>query len=323
MASPAPDIRRLLVTRHDKIGDFVLALPLCKAIKATHPEIQLSVLVAKVNFEFAQALDFIDDVILYSEDFSQTIAQIRQRKFDASISCFIDSRLGWLLWRAGIPRRIAPATKFAQIFFNERITQRRSEVAKTEWQYNMDLGHTLFPNETFSYTPPLIRFDGLKPKNRVVFHPGFGGSSDGNLKVEDYLQLARAVLDVTAVSDTPEVVFTFGPDDQKTYGQIQTALDFPATLIKSQMGLIDFCRFLAESRLFVSTSTGPMHLAGAVNTPTISFFGESLFASSRRWATISEPARQHNFMLGQNYPRETLEEITAAMRHALARGMTQ
>ncbi len=323
MASPTPCTSRLLITRHDKIGDFVLALPLCKAIKAAHPEIQLSVLVAKVNFEFAKALDFIDDVILYGEDFSQTLAQIRQRKFDTSISCFIDSRLGWLLWRAGIPRRIAPATKFAQIFFNERVTQRRSEVAKTEWQYNMDLGRALFPNQALAFSPPLIRFEGLIRKNRVVFHPGFGGSSDGNLKVEDYLQLARAVLDVTAVSDTPEVVFTFGPDDQETYDRIQAALDFPATLIKSQMGLIDFCRFLAESRLFVSTSTGPMHLAGAVNTPIISFFGESLFASSRRWATISEPARQHNVMLGQNYPRETLEEIKAAMRQVLAKGMTR
>jgi ADP-heptose:LPS heptosyltransferase len=306
---------RLLVTRHDKIGDFVLALPLCKAIKTAHPEIQLSVLVSKVNFEFAKALDFIDDVILYGEDPSETLAQIRQRRFNASISCFIDTQLGWLLWRAGIPRRIAPATKFAQIFFNERITQRRSQVEKTEWQYNLELGRALFPSQTLSFAPPLIQFNELKPKNRVVFHPGFGGSSDGNLRIEDYLRLARAVSGT--VPDTTEVVFTFGPDDQRTHDEIQAQLNFPATLIKSRMSLIEFCRFLSESRLFVSTSTGPMHLAGAVNTPTISFFGESLFASSKRWATVSEPKRQHNFMLGQHYPLETVDAIEAEMLRVL------
>ena len=321
MGSLAPRIFRLLITRHDKIGDFVLALPLCKAIKTSHPEIQLSVLVSKVNFEFAKALDFIDDVILYGEDFNATLAQIRQRRFDASISCFIDSRLGWLLWRAGIPMRVAPATKFAQVLFNERVTQRRSEVAKTEWQYNLDLGRVLFQTEVLAFTPPLIPFESLMPKNRVVFHPGFGGSSDGNLRLEDYLRLAKRVSGT--VPDTPEVVFTFGPDDLETYEQVKAGIDFPATLIKSSMSLIEFCRFLAESRLFVSTSTGPMHLAGAVNTPTISFFGESLFASSRRWATISEPARQHNFMLGQNYPREAVDEIEAAILQALAQGMAE
>jgi ADP-heptose:LPS heptosyltransferase len=315
LVSVQPGGSRLLITRHDKIGDFVLALPLCKAIKTAHPEIQLSVLVSKVNFDFAKALDFIDDVILYGENFNETLAQIRQRKFDASISCFIDTQLGWLLWRAGISKRIAPATKFAQVFFNERITQRRSQVEKTEWQYNLDLGRALFANETLSFTPPLIRFEGLAPKNRVVFHPGFGGSSDGNLKIEDYLRLARAVSGT--VPDTPQVVFTFGPDDQKTHDEIASKLDFPATLIKSRMSLIEFCRFLSESRLFVSTSTGPMHLAGAVNTPTISFFGESLFASSKRWATVSEPTRQHNFMLGPHYPRETVDAIEAEMLRAL------
>ncbi len=309
MASPAPCISRLLITRHDKIGDFVLALPLCKAIKTAHPEIQLSVLVSKVNFEFAKALEFIDDVILYSEDFDRTLAEIKQRCFDASISCFIDTQLGWLLWRARIPRRIAPATKFAQVFFNKRVTQRRSQVEKTEWQYNLDLGRALFPKQTLSFTPPLIQFPDLNPKNRVVFHPGFGGSSDGNLKLKDYLRLAKRASQLPGV----EAVFTFGPDDQKTHDEIKAKLDFPATLIKSTMSLMEFCRFLAESRLFISTSTGPMHLAGAVNTPTLSFFGESLFASSKRWATISEPGKQHNFMVGEDYPAETFEQIEAAM----------
>jgi ADP-heptose:LPS heptosyltransferase len=304
-----PRISRLLITRHDKIGDFVLALPLCKAIKTAHPAIQLSVLVSKVNFEFAKTLDFIDDVILYGEDFNETLAQIRQRRFDASISCFVDTQLGWLLWRAGIPCRIAPATKLAQIFFNKRVTQRRSQVEKTEWQYNLDLGRAWLPNQTLSFTPPLIQFPDLHPKNRVVFHPGFGGSSDGNLALKDYLRLAKRASQLPGV----EVVFTFGPDDQKTHDEIQSQLNFPATLIKSTMSLMEFCRFLAESRLFISTSTGPMHLAGAVNTPTISFFGESLFASSRRWATISEPGKQHNFMVGEDYPAETFEQIEAAM----------
>ena len=307
-------IQRLLVTRHDKIGDFVLALPLCKSIKKAYPTIQLSVLVSRVNFEFAKSLDFIDHVILYDTDSDKTLREIAHRRFDASISCYIDSRLGWLLWRAGIRERIAPATKLAQIFFNKTVAQRRSRVEKTEWRYNIDLGATLFPNCTLDYKPPLIIFDNLSIKNRVVLHPGFGGSSDGNLRLIDYLKLGRRAEALGGL----EVVFTFGPDDQSSLDWFEQHLDFPATLLRSKFSLIEFCRYLAESRLFLSTSTGPMHLAGAVNTPTLSFFGSSTFASSKRWATINDPNKQRNFMLSRDYPAELIEQIETAMLELLA-----
>lgn len=314
VSNPENYISRVLITRHDKIGDFVLALPLCKAIKALDPKIRITVLVSGVNFQFASELRFIDDVILYGEDFNQTLDEIRDRKFDLSISCYIDTRLGFLLWRSGIPRRIAPATKFAQIFFNERIVQRRSLVEKTEWAYNLDLAKHLFPAKTLSFLPPLIEFSDIQPKNRVVFHPGFGGSSDGNLKVKDYIRLAKEASEIPGL----EVVLTFGPNDQETLHHVRAQLDFPASLIQSDMSLMTFARYLAESRLFVSTSTGPMHLAGAVNAPTISFFGQSRFASSKRWSTISESSRQHNFEIPKDYPEESVKQISAVMKKVLS-----
>ena len=52
-----------------------------------------------------------------------------------------------------------------------------------------------------------------------------------------------------------------------------------------------------------------MHLAGAVNIKTISFFGNNLFASSKRWATISENKNQNNFMLANNYTASAYQKI--------------
>ena len=288
----------ILVTRHDKIGDFILALPLCKAIKNYAPDIRLGILVSEVNYEFASSLDFIDQVILLGSDFWSTVNAIRNFKPEVSISCFIDNRLGLLLWTAGVRKRIAPATKIAQVFFNSKITQRRSHVAKPEWQYNMELGATLFPADALFFSPPLITTYNTDPKvNRVVFHPGYGGSSAGNLRLEDYLRLARRASKIPNL----EVVFTFGPNDRALLDRVRSILDFQATIVSEPMTLLDFCRFISQSRLFVSTSTGPMHLAGSVNTPTLSFFGSSLFASSKRWAPISDPSLQTNLMIGDSY----------------------
>ncbi|PHO12169.1 heptosyltransferase [Malaciobacter marinus] len=294
----------LLITRHDKIGDFVVTLPLFKAIKEQYPNTKLTALVGKINFDFAKKIPFIDDVILFDkENLDTTLKQIKEKRFDASISCFIDTTLGKLLFKSAIKIRVAPATKIAQIFFNKRIKQRRSKVEKTEWQYNLDLAKLLFPNIKLDLTKPLLSFD-VKKENRVVFHPGFGGSSDGNLSLDDYISLAKKVSQTSK-----KAVFTFGPDDVMSKDYICSKVDFEVEIFDSKMTLFEFTKYIASSYIFISTSTGPMHLAGATNTKTISFFGDSLFASSKRWATISEEKNQNNFMLSNDYTKEEYNKI--------------
>jgi len=324
------DVSHVLVTRHDKIGDFVLALPLCWAIKQVSPETKLTVLVARVNGEFARQIPFIDDVLLYEpgwRGFVQTLHRLKRARVLASISCFIDTRLGCLLWLAGIPTRIGPATKFAQIFFNGRVVQRRSRVEKPEWAYNLDLGRSLFPSLSQAFPRPLLVapravlddtpvaeiLHACSRRKVVVFHPGFGGSSDGNLPLVDYVRLARIA------SETPgvHVVFTFGPDDHSAHAQVKASLDFEADLVQRLPSLWAFCAFLQACTLFVSTSTGPMHLAGAVNAQTLSFFGASAFASSRRWEPLNERERQSNFMLAAPPSEEVFNDIVLAMKAAL------
>jgi ADP-heptose:LPS heptosyltransferase len=200
-------------------------------------------------------------------------------------------------------------------------------VEKPEWAYNLDLGRSLFPNLPQAFRRPLLIpprtvLDGTvvagvlracDSKRIVVFHPGFGGSSDGNLPLADYIRLARIASEIPGV----HVVFTFGPDDLVAYEQVRIGLDFEAELVQSFPSLWALCAFLQACTLFVSTSTGPMHLAGAVNTPTLSFFGASAFASSRRWEPLNARNRQSNFMLSGEPSADVFEDIVLAIRRAL------
>lgn len=206
---------------------------------------------------------------------------------------------------------MAPATKIAQLFFNKRVKQKRSKVEKTEWQYNLDLAQKLFPDIKLDFTRPLLEFD-VKREKRVIFHAGFGGSSDGNLTLDDYINLARSIKDSEC-----EIVFSFGPDDEASKEYIKEHLDFEATIFDSKVSLMEFMQYIAKSMLFVSTSTGPMHLAGATNTRTLSFFGESLFASAKRWGTMSDEEKQNNFCVPQNYGRDIYENIEKRLKEVL------
>ena len=293
----------ILITRHDKIGDFVTMLPVCKVLKeqTTH---KIVMLVGKINAAFARELDFIDDVIEYNEDSKALVKTIRSYSFDVSISGYIDTALAKVLFKSGIPKRIAPATKIAQIFFNQRVKQRRSLVEKREFEYNLDLLKAFDSHLRLDFERPLVKIH-LKEETQpfIILHPGFGGSSDGNLLLDDYLSLAKKA------SEKIDIVFTFGPDDDISKKYIQEKLDFKASIRDDLKSLMEFSSFIAASKLFVSTSTGPMHLAGMTNTPTLSFFGDKLFASSKRWGTISDKDMQHNFEIPLNYDKIFYQHI--------------
>jgi len=321
----------VLITRHDKIGDFIVSLPMFKVLKNQRKDVKTFALVSKINYSFAKEISFIDEVILYDlNNLAKTLSDIKKAKIDISISAFIDSSLGYLLFKSGIKKRIAPATKLAQIFFNKKLKQKRSKVEKKESEYNLDLLRKFDSSLELKYDYPLINIDKktkdevfntfknqylIKNEEKIIaFHPGFGGSSDGNLSFDDYIKLAQAI----SKKQNTKIVFTFGPDDLDAVEYISTNIKTDVILYQSSLSLMDFCALLSNFEVFISTSTGPMHLAGAVNTKTLSFFGSSLFASSKRWATISEEKQQNNFMLSKEYTDEDYLKIENTLKSLLS-----
>ncbi len=141
----------ILITRHDKIGDFVLTLPTYQVAKNQIPNSKIIALVSKVNFELASSMGFIDDVILYDEDLFTLVKRIKEKNIDVSISAFTDTKLAFALLLAGVKKRYAPATKIAQIFSNKRVKQRRSQVKMTEAEYNLDLLKAFYPSIDLKY----------------------------------------------------------------------------------------------------------------------------------------------------------------------------
>ena len=292
----------ILITRHDKIGDFITALPMAKVLKEQSYH-KIIMLVSSINAPLAKSFDFIDSVIEYSNDTFALVKIIRSYKIDVSISAYIDNKLGLALFLSGIKTRIAPATKIAQIFFNKTLKQKRSEVKKTEWQYNLDLLHVLNIKLELNFARPLLNIKTTQKEPFIIFHVGSGGSSDGNLILDDYLKLAKKASAFT------DICFAFGPDDNEDKKYILKHID-PNTIIKDNFkSLLEYTHFIARSSLFISTSTGPMHLAGLSNTPTLSFFGHNLFASSARWATVNDSILQHNFMLNKHYTKRDYLKI--------------
>ncbi|MFG6176295.1 glycosyltransferase family 9 protein [Halomonas sp. THAF12] len=315
---------RLLAVRNDKLGDFMLAWPALAALKAATPRPHVSVLVPDYTAPMAHACPWVDEVIIDPgedagrEGQRELVARLKADRFDALLTLFSTPRIGWLGWRAGIPLRLAPATKWAQLFYNRRITQRRSRSEKPEYVYNLELaeallealGITIPPRPVPPYWPQgadertrqreaVAEATGLADGRPWLFlHPGSGGSAV-NLAPEAYARLAVDVDGrLRARGTSPAWVITAGPGETDNADALCDTLvnaGLEARRLPPSPGLEAFARSLAAADLFIAGSTGPLHIAASLNRPTAGFYPSRRSATPLRWQTCNAEDRRLAF----------------------------
>lgn len=323
--------KKILVIRNDKLGDFMLSWPALALLRQSLPQCEIHALVNSYTADMARLCPSIDQTIIdpgpqapWSSQW--TLAQsLRANSYDAAITLFSTTRIGLVLSLAGIPYRLAPATKIAQIFYHARLTQRRSRSEKPEFAYNQDLALRLLAD--FGITageppgPPYLGFaeaelaqlrndfcrnHGLEPGKPLVFiHPGSGGSAN-NLRLEQYAHLAQALRSPQG----HQIIISAGPSELAPAQQLAGEIgDMPVSIYHSTAGLEQFARHIAQADLFISGSTGPLHIAGALDCPTAAFYPRRRSATALRWQTTNSESRRLAFSPPESAAEEDMSSI--------------
>lgn len=108
------------------------------------------------------------------------------------------------------------------------------------------------------------------PAPRVVFHLGAGFPSKC-LPIEKFAEVAAWLRRTRRAS----LVVIGGPDERPLAEDLASRLDFPLTSLIGRATLRQTAAVIEAADLFVGNDSGPMHLAAAVGTPIVTFFGPS------------------------------------------------
>lgn len=303
---------RILVVRNDKIGDFMLAWPALAWLRRSLPDAHISVLVPSYTFELGLLCPWVDQVLRDPVDMECLNAQ----HFDVMLALYSTSRIAKAGWRGRIPLRIAPATKWFQVFYNRRVTQRRSRSEKPEYAYNLDLVEYLLQalgskgvDNPAPYWPvPTTQRDALRQRLAdtlqlpltqpwVFLHAGSGGSAV-NLDMGQYVDLIRELQKRWVFPVAPAWVLTAGPGELDQAKRIQTELGDAVGIVRCHSGsdgLGEFAMSLCAADLFVAGSTGPLHMAATLDVPTVGFFPARRSATALRWRPCNGPGRTLGF----------------------------
>ena len=135
------EIKNIIVSRTDKIGDLVLSIPSFFMVKKMYPSAKLTVLVRNYNYDVVKSLSYIDEVIKiddYSENELEKI--VKQVGAEIFIALYSDKFVAKLAKKSGAKWRVGPFSKLSSFFsYNRGIWQKRSKSVKNEAEYNLDL----------------------------------------------------------------------------------------------------------------------------------------------------------------------------------------
>ena len=327
-------VTKILVVRNDKLGDFMLIFPALALLKQSANNIHISVLIPQYTSDMTKVCPWIDDIIVdpgsdanFSEQYN-LLKKLYEQQFDAIITLYSTTRIGFLAFLARIKYRLAPATKIAQIFYNHRLTQRRSKSLKPEYEYNLDLAIKYLSDIGISAKnipkAPFLQFqdeeiskiradfyekNNLDINSKLIFiHPGTGGSAT-NLDLEQYANLAKNL----KINNNYVFVITAGPAEIKYANKLSTLLEnIPHIVYPSSKGLLNFAKIIQLCDLFISGSTGPLHIAGALNKLTAAFYQRRLSATPLRWQTLNTEERRLAFTPPENEGESDMQKVDIA-----------
>ncbi len=284
------EFSNILISRTDKIGDVILTLPVVNALRDFYPNSRITFLVSGYASEIIQGHRAIDEIMIYepSESVFSLAKKIKQKKFDLAVVVFPVFKIALALWLARVPVRVGTGYRLFSFLFNRKVFEHRKYAEKHEVEYNLNLIKSIgvevrevkfdifIPESAFERVKQLLAEHGLSEGNYIIVHPGSKGSAR-DLKPSKFREIVKGLtmggvkIILTGSKSEKELVRYVGDG-------IENVFDFSGLL-----NLEELSALIKGAMVFISNSTGPIHIASALGTPVVGFYPPIRVMSPRRW----------------------------------------
>lgn len=309
----ADRVREVLVLRLDRIGDVLMSLPALALLRRAYPQARIRLAVGGWSEEIARRAP-VDEVLLWSAPWAGRTSEgaeswpslwrkaraLRSARLDLALDLQGDVRASWLMALTGARERVGYAnTGGARLLtrvvrLDETVSwveQNRRAIAAVAGAAVLDAE----PPRLELLTEPdrargrdLLRAHGLEGRRPLVgLHPS-GGRTVKQWGLGRWREVAaRLQREFGAV-----VVLTGLAADAPLAAEVARDLSGEVHDLSGRLVLGDTLALLGALDLFLSSDTGPMHMAAAVGTPSVSVFGPS---DSRRYFSggSGQPGTRH------------------------------
>jgi heptosyltransferase-2 len=284
--------QRILVVRLDRIGDVVLTTPVIQRLREAYPTAFIAMMVRPVCRELVEGNPSLNEVICYDKDGAhrgwfttiQFARALRRYQFDTALVVHPTRRSHWIVWWAGIPRRIGYDRKDGWLL-THRLPHRKQEGAKHEAEYAMELLQ-VFGLRSSEPPQPFVPVASTRSQDvdqrlsqhgvksgeaLVAVHPSASCMSKRWMP-DRFAQVADRLIDAQAV----QIVLIAGSgDDARHTEAVERSMRHRPINMAGRLSVGELAALLSRCRLLISNDSGPVHIAAAVGTPVVALFGRA------------------------------------------------
>jgi ADP-heptose:LPS heptosyltransferase len=273
-------MKRILLVRTDRVGDLLMITPAIRELKLAYPDSFLAVLARPNTSLLLKNNPYIDSIItddLSKESFWQVVKKIREYDFTHGLMFMPTERGAWQMFWGGVKYRVGVGRKLYEVMTGMKsVSRNKYNPLRHEADYCLDLVRKLGV-VTNNLQPELyitsdekeeaVRFlvskNIGKEKRIIVVHTGSFGSAP-NWSEDKYIELLGELLKNV---DNGAILLT----------AMEMSNNFTETVserfkgemifnISKEIGdLRHFAALINEADLFIGSSTGPAHMADALN----------------------------------------------------------
>lgn len=295
------NVKNILITRTDRLGDVILTLPLLNSAKKIFKNAKIDLLVKKYLEELLHDYKDIDELIIEENinSFFSKYKFFKNKKIDLFINVKPGFELALLFFVLRVKYRIGTAYRWYSFLYNFKVYEHRKDSVKHESDYNLNLLKNFF-DETddskvfhFGYSEDEKKklnkkLNGLPDSRYIIVHPGSGGSAK-DIPVK---RLALFINKFSEIYADYRIVITGTENEKPVINQLMKNIrsDFKTSVhdVSGMLDLKELMILIDNSDVFISNSTGPVHIAGALNRNIIGFYPNEKPMSDTRWKPLSE-----------------------------------
>lgn len=292
----------IILSRTDSIGDVVLTLPMAGWIKNKFPQCKIYFLGRSYTKDVIGLSQHVDAFVNCDEieklSKSEKINVFKKINADCFVHVFPKKEIARLAKQAGIPLRVGTTNRLWHWFTcNKLIGLSRKNSHLHEAQLNFKLLSFLGQNtdvalyefhKYYGFTKlPLLetQYANLidKTKTNVILHPKSKGSAK-EWGLDNFSEL------IAELSPGNFKVFISGTAQDGKQMQSFLENNKQAIDLTGKLSLHQFIAFIAHADALVAASTGPLHIAAALNKTAIGLFSPKRPIHPGRWMPLGERA---------------------------------
>jgi heptosyltransferase-2 len=286
---PKTGLKKILIRGTNWIGDAVMTLPAVSSVRAAYPQAHLAILAKRPVTEIYRLFSRADEIIPYEGKFDNPLGvfrlanALRKKKFDAAVLLQNAIEAAIMAAAAGIRVRGGYNTDGRGFLLTHPVV-RTDEIRKVH---------------QIDYYLEMVKALGCAPVDRAMHLETFISPAAAHEAIAKYLpgedthfvglapgaaygpakrwlpERFAAVADRLCADLGARAILFGSKDDRETTDSVQKYANSAVVNLAGISSLRETTYLISRCRVFISNDSGLMHVAGALNIPTVAIFGST------------------------------------------------